>query len=77
MATSTATSRTNRQPARPATIRAAVLPRHWPLAIQLIAAGRVNLDILVTRKFTLAQSEEAPKAGKQPGQLKAVVYPGR
>ncbi|MFJ5697569.1 NAD(P)-dependent alcohol dehydrogenase [Arthrobacter sp. NPDC093139] len=49
----------------------------WPLAIQLIAEGKVDLDILVTGKFTLAQSEDALKAGKQPGQLKAVVYPGR
>ena len=49
----------------------------WPLAIQLIADGKVDLDILVTGKFALAESEEALKAGKQPGQLKAVVYPGR
>jgi L-iditol 2-dehydrogenase len=49
----------------------------WPLAIQLIADGKVDLDVLVTGKFTLAESEEALKAGKQPGQLKAVVYPGR
>ncbi|MET1087757.1 MAG: NAD(P)-dependent alcohol dehydrogenase [Arthrobacter sp.] len=49
----------------------------WPLAIQLIADGKVNLDILVTGKFNLAESEDALKAGKQPGQLKAVIYPGR
>lgn len=49
----------------------------WPLAIQLIADGRVDLDILITGKFSLSESEEALKAGKQPGQLKAVVYPGR
>ncbi|MFC9772611.1 MULTISPECIES: NAD(P)-dependent alcohol dehydrogenase [unclassified Pseudarthrobacter] len=49
----------------------------WPLAIQLIADGKVDLDILVTGRFTLSESEEALKAGKQPGQLKAVVYPGR
>ena len=49
----------------------------WPLAIQLIADGKVDLDILVTGRFALADSEEALKAGKQPGQLKAVVYPGR
>src|SRR6476619_1624885 len=41
----------------------------WPLAIQLIADGKVDLDVLVTGKFTLAESEEALKAGKQPGQL--------
>jgi L-iditol 2-dehydrogenase len=49
----------------------------WPLAIELIADGKVNLDVLVTGKFTLAESEDALKAGKQPEQLKAVVYPGR
>ncbi len=49
----------------------------WPLAIQLIADGKVDLDILVTGKFSLSESEDALKAGKQPGQLKAVVYPGR
>jgi L-iditol 2-dehydrogenase len=49
----------------------------WPLAIQLIADGKVDLDILVTGRFALAESEEALKAGKQAGQLKAVVYPGR
>jgi len=49
----------------------------WPLAIQLIADGKVDLDILVTGRFALAESEDALKAGKQPGQLKAVVYPGR
>ena len=49
----------------------------WPLAIQLIADGKVDLDILVTGRFPLAESEEALKAGKQAGQLKAVVYPGR
>ncbi|MFJ6313417.1 NAD(P)-dependent alcohol dehydrogenase [Pseudarthrobacter oxydans] len=49
----------------------------WPLAIQLIADGKVNLDILVTGRFPLSESEQALKAGKQPGQLKAIVYPGR
>ncbi|GAA2203359.1 NAD(P)-dependent alcohol dehydrogenase [Sinomonas flava] len=49
----------------------------WPLAIQLLADGKVDLDVLVTGRFALAQAEEALKAGKQPGQLKAVVYPGR
>ena len=49
----------------------------WPLAIQLIADGKVDLDILVTGKFALADSEAALKAGKQAGQLKTVVYPGR
>ncbi|MDI3196140.1 zinc-binding dehydrogenase [Pseudarthrobacter sp. AL07] len=45
----------------------------WPLAIQLISDGKVDLDILVTGRFALAESEEALNAGKQPGRLKAVV----
>ncbi|MFJ5861750.1 NAD(P)-dependent alcohol dehydrogenase [Pseudarthrobacter sp. NPDC092439] len=49
----------------------------WPLAIQLIADRKVDLDILVTGKYPLTQAEAALKAGKTPGQLKAVVYPGR
>jgi L-iditol 2-dehydrogenase len=49
----------------------------WPLAIQLIAAGKVDLDILVTGRFPLAEAEAALTSGRQPGQLKAVVYPGR
>ncbi|WP_458114236.1 NAD(P)-dependent alcohol dehydrogenase [Arthrobacter sp. R1-13] len=49
----------------------------WPLAIQLIADGKLDLDILVTGRFPLTESEDALKAGKQTGQLKAVVYPGR
>lgn len=39
--------------------------------------GKVDLDILVTGRFTLAEAEEALKAGRQAGQLKAIVYPGR
>ncbi|MGY3567733.1 NAD(P)-dependent alcohol dehydrogenase [Sinomonas sp. RB5] len=49
----------------------------WPLAIQLVAEGKVDLDVLVTGRFALDQAEEALNAGRQPGQLKAVVYPGK
>ena len=49
----------------------------WPLGIQLIADGKVDLDVLVTGRFGLSEAEAALQAGKQPGQLKAVVYPGR
>ncbi|MBF6671202.1 NAD(P)-dependent alcohol dehydrogenase [Glutamicibacter halophytocola] len=49
----------------------------WPLAIELLEAGKVDLDILVTGRYSLSESEQALKSGKQPGQLKAVVYPGR
>ncbi|MFJ4171019.1 NAD(P)-dependent alcohol dehydrogenase [Paenarthrobacter sp. NPDC089714] len=49
----------------------------WPLAIQLLADGKVDLDILVTGKFGLDEAEAALRAGKETGQLKAMVYPGR
>ncbi|GAB3275369.1 NAD(P)-dependent alcohol dehydrogenase [Sinomonas notoginsengisoli] len=49
----------------------------WPLAIQLVADGKVDLDVLVTGRFGLDQAEDALNAGRQPGQLKAVVYPGK
>lgn len=48
----------------------------WPLAIDLVASGRVDLDALVTSAFPLAEAEAALNAGKKPGQLKAIVYPG-
>lgn len=49
----------------------------WPLAIQLVADGKVNLDVLVTGHFGLSEAEAALQAGKEPGQLKAVVHPSR
>lgn len=49
----------------------------WPLAIDLVASGRVDLDSLVTGRFALADAEAALVSGRRPGQLKAIVYPGR
>ncbi len=49
----------------------------WPLGITLVAEGKVDLDVLVTGRFGLSDAEAALTAGKQPGQLKAIVYPGR
>lgn len=48
----------------------------WPLAIQLITDGKVQLDGLVTGKYPLSEAENALRAGRQPGQLKTIVYPG-
>jgi L-iditol 2-dehydrogenase len=48
----------------------------WPLAIDLVASGRVDLDVLVTGKFPLAYAEAALNAGKEPGAMKSIVYPG-
>lgn len=47
----------------------------WPLAIQLVADGLVDLDALVTARFSLDDVEAALNAGRQPGQLKAIVHP--
>ena len=49
----------------------------WPLGIQLVESGAVDLDVLVTSTFALADAEQALNAGRQPGQMKVIVYPGR
>ena len=49
----------------------------WPLGISLVASGAVDLDVLVTGRFGLADAEAALTAGRDPAQLKAIVYPGR
>lgn len=49
----------------------------WPTAIEMVASGAVNLDVLVTGKYGLSQVEEALNAGKIAGQIKALVYPGK
>ena len=47
----------------------------WPLGIEMLASGKVDLDVVVTSTFGLGQVEEALNAGKQPGQLKTIVDP--
>jgi len=47
----------------------------WPLGIEMLAAGKIDLDVVVTSSFGLSQVEEALNAGKQPGQLKTIVDP--
>ena len=49
----------------------------WPTGIELVASGKVNLDVLVTHKFGLAQVEEALNAGKLPGSMKIIVQPNK
>ena len=49
----------------------------WPTAIELVASGRVNLDVLVTHAFGLNEVQDALMAGRLPGALKAVVEPWR
>ncbi|MFF1945036.1 NAD(P)-dependent alcohol dehydrogenase [Rhodococcus qingshengii] len=45
----------------------------WPIAAALVAAGRVDLDSMVTARFSLEQSQEALVADRIPGSIKAVV----
>jgi L-iditol 2-dehydrogenase len=48
----------------------------WPTAIALVAAGRIDLDRLVTGTYALHQAEEALTAGRRdPHSVKAVVHP--
>lgn len=49
----------------------------WPTAIELAASGRVDLDRLVTGRFTLDQVEEALTSGRRDhGSIKPIVLPG-
>lgn len=48
----------------------------WPLGIELVASGKVDLDVLVTSRFGLDEVEGALNAGTLPGQMKAIVLPG-
>jgi L-iditol 2-dehydrogenase len=48
----------------------------WPLAIELVSSGRVNLKRLVTHHFPLAESAEAlTLASRVPDSIKAVIHP--
>jgi L-iditol 2-dehydrogenase len=50
----------------------------WPMAIELVASGRVDVKPLVTHHFTLAQAEEALTLGKHvPDSVKAIIHPQR
>ncbi|MEV0948703.1 NAD(P)-dependent alcohol dehydrogenase [Rhodococcus sp. NPDC049939] len=45
----------------------------WQTAISLERSGRVDLDSMVTKRFPLAETEQALNADRTPGSLKAVV----
>lgn len=47
----------------------------WPLAIDLVASGRVDLDALVTGRFGLDRVAEALNSTRDPQTLKSVVTP--
>ncbi len=45
----------------------------WPLAIELVSQGVVNLDSMVTQRFRLDQAALALDADRTPGNIKVVV----
>ena len=45
----------------------------WPIARELVLAGLVDLDAMVTARFDLAHVEDALNADRTPGSIKAVV----
>lgn len=47
----------------------------WPTAIHLVESGLVELDSLVTGKFSLDEVQTAFDTDKDPTSLKSVVYP--
>jgi L-iditol 2-dehydrogenase len=47
----------------------------WPVAIELVASGQVDLDSLVTGRFGLDDVREALESDTDPASLKSVVYP--
>lgn len=49
----------------------------WPLGIQLLESGKIDLDILVTHNYGLDQVDDALNSGRLPGALKTIVHPGR
>jgi L-iditol 2-dehydrogenase len=48
----------------------------WPLAIALVASGRVDLDRLVTGDYSIDSVEDALTAGRRDANaIKAIVHP--
>ncbi|GAA2069886.1 NAD(P)-dependent alcohol dehydrogenase [Williamsia deligens] len=45
----------------------------WPAAIALAASGSIDLDGMVTGRFTLEQTAQALDADREPGSIKAVI----
>ncbi|WP_311197851.1 NAD(P)-dependent alcohol dehydrogenase [Ornithinimicrobium sp. INDO-MA30-4] len=49
----------------------------WPVAIDLVASGQIDLDAVVTHHFPLAEVEAALQAGREdPAAVKVMVLPG-
>jgi 2-desacetyl-2-hydroxyethyl bacteriochlorophyllide A dehydrogenase len=51
-------------------------PHVWPDAIELVRAGRVRTEPLVSATFALSQAREALERLSAPGSLKVLIEPG-
>lgn len=49
----------------------------WPIAIDLLAKKKVNLDAIITHHFGLDQAEDGLNATMSPDAMKVMVHPGR
>ena len=49
----------------------------WPIAIDLLAKKKVNLDAIITHHFGLDQAEDGLKATTSPDAMKVIVHPGK
>jgi L-iditol 2-dehydrogenase len=47
----------------------------WPIGIELLASGKVDLDVIVTHRFGLAQVEEGLRKTSDPHAMKVVINP--
>lgn len=47
----------------------------WPIAIELVSSGKVDLDSMVTGHFALTEVDAALRSTTQPGVLKSIVTP--
>ena len=47
----------------------------WPLGIDLLASGKVNLDVIVTHHFGLDQFEDGLRATASPEAMKVIIHP--
>ena len=47
----------------------------WPTGIEMVASGKVNLDVLISHKFGLDEVEQALTSARLPGAMKSIVQP--
>jgi L-iditol 2-dehydrogenase len=48
----------------------------WPIAIELVSSGRVDVNPLITHHFRLDQTEDALTLGSRvPDSVKAIIHP--